>query len=333
MKRIISLLSLFIMLLMLVACSGGCAHSNENPANSENTTETHTEEPQEKDTLIGIEFEDVYSTRKLVLNEDNTFTFGEYSGNWERAESNILLSYEDTTANGSVVEIKHTLKIKNDDGVCLAEETPGKMVFPDSKQLVLEYLIECYERERAETVRKSITKEIGTAVSTDCLELTVESAEFCFYASSYKDTYAQPIPDPQPKGIFYATKGRTLVALTIRITNLDRATIQLAGYNGWEFSWKVVYNGMVYDMKGYDLNHPDGWDGLNFHHSVISHNDGKSFDFSDSISEKLDPGKTLVARVIGVIKMEPESLDDSFDILVNLLNSDIGNDWFIYHVE
>ena len=182
--------------------------------------------------------------------------------------------------------------------------------------------------------------QLGDTVSTDLADFTLDAATFTYYASSFSTltpspecTYCKPI-DESDGGIYKASAGHALVAMTFTINNKDRTTLDIGGTFGeWELKFTAKYNGEEYSVNGYDLNDRDGrTTGISLGSSAVSIDGGKSFVNHGSDNELQSPGVETY-RTVGVISVDPESLDDSFDLTVPVLNSAGEYEYFTYEVK
>lgn len=174
---------------------------------------------------------------------------------------------------------------------------------------------------------------LGETASTDIVDFKLEKAKISYYASSLSSTYAEPI-DKSDGGIFSVAKGRVYICMTFTISNKDRDSLDVGGlYKGWDLIFKVSYNGNQYYIKGYDINEKDGSGGLSFDQAAVSYDGGNSFERYGSSNVLLSAGKTVTLRVVGVAKFEPDSIDDNFDLIVNIPNSSDEYEYYSYEVK
>ena len=89
-------------------------------------------------------------------------------------------------------------------------------------------------KEAAAQDEAATVVELGETISTDILEITVDSAELAFFASSVNDnTYATPVESTN--GIFTTNKGHVFVCLKFGVKNTDRAKVSLGDSFGIPF--------------------------------------------------------------------------------------------------
>ncbi len=178
------------------------------------------------------------------------------------------------------------------------------------------------------------TVSLGKTVSTDIVDFTLKNAKLSYFASSRHDkTFADPI-DKSNGGIFSSAKGRVLVCMTFSIKNNDRNYIDAGGsFPDWGMYFKIVYNGNEYSVNGFDLNEKDGRSGLDFGESEISYNGGSSYTKNTSGNIIIEEGQTATVKVVGIAKFEPDSLNDAFDLVVNIPNSNDTDEYFTYELK
>lgn len=220
--------------------------------------------------------------------------------------------------------------IQDENGSFLRNREIGKQNSTVFNWTVHEY----YPEETAAQMKASLAKNLGETVSTDILDLTMEKAAFCYFASSSRDQlWATPSAEDKG-GIFKTNKGRTFVAMTFTVKNNDRQTLDIAESmgDGWNMNWKMIYHNTTYNIRSFDLNNKDGGYGLDLGFAAVSTDGGVTFKPYDSMNYLLDAGKSITIRVLGIVGMEPDSLTDGFDLVVNVLNSDSNDEEFIYRV-
>lgn len=324
MKKILSLLLAAMMLLSLAACSGGgkTAEATQEP------TEAPTEEPV--NFITTTEWVNILTSFKLSFYADNKMKLNKSTGTWAQDEDGVITINYTGSSDGK--EYERTIDIVEEDGykvlIMREKREPnsygGTDIFPQANY---------YPVDSAEEVKASLTKNMGESVSTDILELTMVSAEFCTGASSAHSTWADP---HQPSvGYFKVGKGKSLVALTFKVKNLDRDTINIAGGTGthWFLNWRLIYQDDYYGIQSFALNTTfNGGASISLGEAAISY-DGISFSKYASSNMLLGTGKTVYIRVIGVVLMEPENISDGFDLVVNLINSNGDNENFFINVK
>ncbi|MCD7885975.1 MAG: hypothetical protein LUI87_20140 [Lachnospiraceae bacterium] len=178
---------------------------------------------------------------------------------------------------------------------------------------------------------------IADQVETDIVRLTVDSADFAIalnaeseytllentstaYIDEYYGTPAEYVDGDSYK--YVASKGHTLVALTLTTENLDRADIQSA-IKGIS----VIYNDETYTGALYNLCHSD--DGGKTWTASTSNGVPKAFEINYYY---LDQGETKTERVYFDIAVEVESLTDSFILKIPVVNSSGEYEEFYYSI-
>ena len=95
--------------------------------------------------------------------------------------------------------------------------------------------------------------------------------------------------------------------------------------------WTVLYNGEEYKVTQYDLNF-DGMLGMDlFPAAIIDPDSGDMIEENDTNNYLLDAGETISFRTIGIIGVEPETLNDEFILTISLPSSS-GKESFTYLV-
>ncbi len=181
------------------------------------------------------------------------------------------------------------------------------------------------------------TAETGTPVklketaSTDIVDFTLMDAKLSYYASSMPSEFGKPI-NQSDGGYFSASTGRVLVILTMKIKNKDRSYLNVSDV-GWEFDFKLQYNGEQYPIRGYSHNDKDGDKfGISLSNGGVSDDNGKTWSVQRTNNEIMDAGQTLTFRVVTVAVVNPASLTDPFSVTVNVPTSFGGDALFTYAV-
>ena len=187
--------------------------------------------------------------------------------------------------------------------------------------------------EESESSTDEVTYKLGETVSTDLADFTLDAATFSYYANANSASLCEPI-DEDDGGIFVASLGHALVPLTFTINNKDRDHLNIGYMGDWKLCFTVIYNGEEYPLNGFDLTYkPDGnTSGLNLSYCAVSFDGGKSFEKHDSSNEFQYSGEETY-RAVGVVSVDPESLDDSFELRVQVKNSAGEYEYFTYVVE
>ena len=174
---------------------------------------------------------------------------------------------------------------------------------------------------------------LGETVSSDTVDFTLKEAAIYYYASAVHDeTYAKPI-DKSDGGIFTAAKGHVLVCMTFTIKNNDSTTLDAGGEFGkWGMYFSIGYNSSGYIINGFDLNEKDGRLGLRFDYSAVSYDGGKTFSQYTSSNILIKSGQSVTVRVVGISTFEPNNLNDTFYLNVNIPYSNSDEEYFSYEV-
>ena len=171
------------------------------------------------------------------------------------------------------------------------------------------------------------TLEIPTAqfketVSTDIVDLTLEHSKLTYYVSNSSSTYVEPTEEAN--SLFAAKIGTCYVSMTVTVTNKDRGGSLnfCGGFSAWDpADWSVTYNGEEYEMYGFDLNSAN-CDNISLSYGAIVNKDtGKVIEKVGTSNDLISAGQTLTYRFFGIIKVDPESLNDGFELNVKVPNS------------
>jgi predicted small lipoprotein YifL len=186
------------------------------------------------------------------------------------------------------------------------------------------------EASKGQTVQ---LKSLGETVSTDIMDFTLKEAALSYYASAlHDDTYAKPI-DHSDGGIFTAAKGRVLVCMTFTIKNNDRDSLDGGGsFAKWPML-TISNENESSAVNGFDLNNKDGRVGaLEFGESEVSYNGGSTFTQNTSSNIIVEAGRNITVKVVGIAKIDPANLNDTFYLTVMIPNSNNNNEPFTYKV-
>jgi len=166
------------------------------------------------------------------------------------------------------------------------------------------------------------TAQLKETVSTDIVDFTLEHSKLTYYVSNVSTNYVEATDEAND---FFAAKiGTCYVSMTATITNNDRGgSLEFCGsFSDWSAAdWSVTYNGEEYEMYGFDLN-MDNYDAISLSYGAIVDPDtGKVIDKVGSGNKLISAGETITLRFFGIIKLEPESLNDGFALNVKVPNS------------
>lgn len=181
------------------------------------------------------------------------------------------------------------------------------------------------------------TVALGETVSTDVMEVTVKKAALAYsaagasyYSGTKKVSNIDEACEPADSGFYQTNKGRCLLCIDFVWKNTDRATIDTQD-RGVRFT--VKQKGKSADVKGYDINDPDGWafGGLDLSNKPVSV-DGGDFKVNGTVNMLIGAGKSVEIKYVGVVGFEPDDLADPFEVVVSIPNSDGKRESFTYTV-
>ena len=177
--------------------------------------------------------------------------------------------------------------------------------------------------ETTEATKPEIpTSQIKETVSTDIVDFTLEHSKLTYYVSNSSSNYVEATDEAN--SLFAAKVGTCYVSMTITITNKDRGGSLnfCGGFSAWDAAdWSVTYNGKEYEMYGFDLN-MDNYDDISLSYgAIVNKETGKVIDKVGSGNKLISAGETITLRFFGIIKLDPESLNDGFELNVKVPNS------------
>ena len=177
------------------------------------------------------------------------------------------------------------------------------------------------------------TVQIKETVSTDIVDLTLEHSKLTYYVSNVSTNYVEATEEAN--SMFAAKVGTCYVSMTVTITNKDRGGSLnfCGGFSAWDAAdWSVTYNGEEYEMYGFDLN-MDNYDDISLSYgAIVDKETGKVIDKVGSGNKLISAGETITLRFFGIIKVDPESLNDGFELNVQVPNSKGEKESFKYIV-
>lgn len=166
------------------------------------------------------------------------------------------------------------------------------------------------------------TAQIKETVSTDIVDFTLEHSKLTYYVSNSSSTYVEATEEAN--SLFAAKIGTCYVSMTVTITNKDRGGSLdfCGGFSAWDpADWSVTYNGEEYEMYGFDLN-MDNYDNISLSYgAIVNKETGKVIDKVGTSNELISAGDTITLRFFGIIKLDPETLNDGFELNVKVPNS------------
>lgn len=177
------------------------------------------------------------------------------------------------------------------------------------------------------------TAQVKETVSTDIVDLTLEHSKLTYYVSNASTNYVEATEEAN--SLFAAKVGTCYVSMTVTITNKDRGGYIsfCGGFDSWEpADWSVTYNGEEYEMYGFDLNE-DFANSISLSYGAIMNKEtGKVIDKVGASNILISAGETVTLRFFGIIKLDPESLNDGFELNVKVPNSKGEQENFKYIV-
>lgn len=171
--------------------------------------------------------------------------------------------------------------------------------------------------------------QLTETVSTDILDLSIEHSKLSYYIDRDFPNYGAPTDVPD--SLYAAKKGSCLVSVTMKITNTDRSAINFrTTITPSDFT--VTYKDEEYPLYCY---HPtQGTQNVGTFHftacDCVSKESGVIEQLYDTDWHFIDPGETHTVRLFGVIKVEPDSLNDGFNLTVRIQNSQGQSEFFTY---
>ena len=182
-------------------------------------------------------------------------------------------------------------------------------------------------KEKDPEIVKTALKE---TVSTDTVDFTLEDCQLTYYVSNNSATYVEPTE--KANTMFASKKGTCYVSMTVTVTNNDRGgSLGFCGnFNSWNpAEWNVKYNGETYEMYGFDLNNENAKSINLTYGALLNKESGKVIQKVGSNNKLISAGETFTIRMFGIIKTEPESLKDGFDLEIKVPSSE-GYQTFTY---
>lgn len=185
-------------------------------------------------------------------------------------------------------------------------------------------------------VKLEVRRAEFTIALTDTTSLPLSSLDTMYFVSGEAtgDNYGDDMKYFTPKEYDeqqdannpnVAPKGSVFVYAELAFTNLDRTAIEIDSANNEDFA-TLRYDGSTYHIDTFDS--PSKCYGVEAYewgmwHTVDKYNDGKV---------SLDPGTLKVYRAYYCYPVEPESLDEPFEIMFQLPNSNGGAESFTFAV-
>lgn len=166
------------------------------------------------------------------------------------------------------------------------------------------------------------TVQLKETVSTDIVDLTLEHSKLTYYVSNVSTNYVEATDEAN--SLYAAKIGTCYVSMTVTISNKDRGGSLdfCGGFSAWDpADWTVTYNGEEYDMYGFDLN-IDNRDSISLSNgAILDRETGRVIGKVGSSNDLISAGETITYRFFGIIKVDPASLNDGFELNVKVPNS------------
>jgi len=175
--------------------------------------------------------------------------------------------------------------------------------------------------------------QLKETVSTDIVDFTLEHSKLTYYVSNVSTNYVEATEEAN--SLFAAKVGTCYVSMTVTITNNDRGGSLnfCGGFSGWDAAdWSVTYNGEEYEIYGFDLN-MDNYDDISLSYgAIVDKETGKVIDKVGTGNKLISAGETITLRFFGIIQLDPNSLNDGFELNVKVPNSQGAYENFKYMV-
>ena len=166
------------------------------------------------------------------------------------------------------------------------------------------------------------TAQLKETVSTDIVDFTLEHSKLTYYVSNSSTNFVEATDEAN--SLFAAKMGTCYVSMTVTIKNKDRggSLAFCGGFSAWDAAdWSVTYNGEEYEMYGFDLN-SDNYDSIKLSYgALVDKTTGKVLTKIDTGNKLISAGETMTLRFFGIIKVDPQTLNDGFELNVKVPNS------------
>ncbi len=162
--------------------------------------------------------------------------------------------------------------------------------------------------------------QLKETVSTDIVDFTLEHSKLTYYVSNNLQNLFEPTDESQSP--FVAKMGTCFVSMTVTISNKDRAALDFCEpFNNWKAgTWSVTYKGEKYDAIPFNATF-DFDDNVDLQYSAIIDKETGKVSQNKYMNVHIDAGETITLRFFVTIKVDPESLNDGFELNVNVPNS------------
>ena len=163
--------------------------------------------------------------------------------------------------------------------------------------------------------------KLWETASSDIVDFSIDDAKFTVYASGTHDTtYLQPT---EKKTAYGAPTGKTIVVISFTVKNNNRAgTLSIGNAfssrksNPITLNWKIKYDGKEYSLTGLKDGNFCMTPGV-----IINRDTQGATEEITTLNHLLNAGACESFRVAGIVDFEPKSLDDSFQIIINIPDS------------
>lgn len=211
------------------------------------------------------------------------------------------------------------------------EEVENYVKLVDARTEYEKALIEAEELAEATKYDNLPTFHTGECASTDLIELSINKSKFAYFASALSTTFTEPLYESDG-GIFHVSKGHAFLTMTMTIKNIDTTSMSVgtSWSDGWNWKWKVIYEGEEYDLCTFDLNDKDGRAPLTLPYSMISSNGG-NWTRHDAGNYLMNANETIDIMTLGVVGFEPAALNSPCELIINIPTSS-GEDEIVKYV-
>ncbi len=166
--------------------------------------------------------------------------------------------------------------------------------------------------------------KLGDTLKTDILEFTLDSVELSYYAYASTNEKELCRAADHDEGFFTAKKGSVLVCMEYTIKNTDRGDYDF-GHQNYAH---ITYKGNTYDVVA--ASNDTKIFGIAYHGISVN---GSRYDFKTPMNEFIDAGDTCKFVVCGRAGFDPDSLNDPFEITIDMENSSGGIESLTYVID
>ena len=189
-------------------------------------------------------------------------------------------------------------------------------------------------------VNTSITNEddatkysLGETVSTDIIDFTLDDCQLAIYANA--TTGASFLKPTEDNTVYGASIGHTLIIPSFTLTNKDRSgNVDVGGstFGDLTLMWTMLYNNQEYNVLCFDLNNNNSFGMKLSPAAIIDSESGDMISQNQSNNYLLYAGETISFRTLGIVSVETETLNDAFELTINLPNSSGEYEYFTYSI-